>query len=144
MLRPIGAMTAICLVAGQALAQAQEDGGIVTKRYDSGAIYQGRSRTASSTGPAATPPPTATNTTGEWVNGVIEGEGVARFPTARSMRASSRTACPTAPAPSPMPTAAPIPGEWVDGVINGEGKAVYPGGMTYEGEFANSAHHGRA
>ena len=69
-------LVATLAIAGAALAQDEE---VVTKQYDDGGVYEGTFQNGLQHGTGTYRLPNGYEYTGDWVEGEIRGEGVARF-----------------------------------------------------------------
>ena len=82
--------------------------------------------------------------TGDWVDGEIRGQGVARFPgRGRSTKANSPLGVRRGTGSITFADGSTYDGAWNDGRIEGSGTAVYANGVSYTGEFLNALHHGQ-
>ena len=97
------------LLAGAGTAGAQ---GVVTKQYDDGGVYEGTFRNGRQHGRGTYRLPSGYEYSGDWVEGQILGQGVAKFPNGSVYE-----------------------GSFAKGKPNGRGKITYADGGTYEGDW---------
>src|SRR6056297_1064558 len=133
-------IAAMMLAGGAALAQ---DGEVQTKQYDDGGIYEGTFRNGLQHGTGTYTLPNGYEYSGEWVDGEIRGQGVARFPNGSVYEGQFAKGKPEGVGKIVFADGGTYEGEWSDGKITGQGVAVYANGVRYEGSFRNALHHGR-
>ncbi|MCZ4263453.1 2-isopropylmalate synthase, partial [Limimaricola sp. G21655-S1] len=74
---------------------------------------------------------------GEWVAGVIEGEGKATYANGAIYEGSFKNAKNDGQGVMTSPEGYRYEGGWKDSLRHGEAKVTYADGSVYEGEFAN-------
>ena len=133
----------LCLIALLATPLAAQDGQVLTKEYDDGGIYEGTFQGGLQHGTGTYKLPNGYEYSGEWVEGEIKGEGVARFPNGSVYEGNFAKGKPEGLGKITFADGGTYEGEWEAGAIMGQGVAIYANGVRYEGAFRNAKHHGK-
>ena len=121
-------LLAVSLVPAVALAQDTQE---LTKQYDDGGVYEGSFRGGLQHGQGTYKLPNGYEYTGNWEDGEIKGEGVARFPNGSVYEGAFAKGKPEGFGKITFADGGTFEGEWVDGAIMGQGVALYANGVRY-------------
>ena len=131
---------AITLLPGAMFAQGTTLG---SKQFDNGGVYEGAFRNGLQHGQGTFRMPNGYEYTGDWVDGEIMGQGVARFANGSVYEGSFAKGKPEGLGKITYVDGGTYEGSWLAGKITGQGVAIYANGARYEGGFREALHHGR-
>ncbi len=122
---------------------AQEAGAVVTRQNDQGGIYEGTFKDGVQHGVGSYSLPSGFEYTGEWFEGEIKGEGLARYPDGSVYEGAFAAGKPHGFGKITYADGGTYEGDWVEGEATGSGVATYANGVKYEGGFLAANHHGQ-
>jgi len=132
-----------CMMLFAGAAMAQQNDTIITKQYEEGGVYEGTFKDGKQHGTGTYRLPNGYEYTGEWVEGEISGQGMAKFPNGSIYEGSFANGKPHGRGKITFADGSTYEGDWVEGKINGTGVVVYSNGVRYEGAFKDAQPHGK-
>jgi len=133
----------LAIALGLAGVASAPNAQVLTTQDDIGGVYEGTFRGGLQHGTGSYRLPNGYEYTGDWVDGEIKGQGVARFPNGSVYEGHFEKGKPEGRGRIVFSDGGIYEGDWTNGVINGQGIAVYANGVRYEGGFKNAQHDGK-
>ena len=112
-------------------------------KYSDGSFYEGTLENGQKNGQGAYTMPTGYTYEGQWLNGEISGQGIAKYPDGSVYEGTFLNGRPNGLGSIFYDDGSTYVGDWLNGKISGKGVAEYENGLRYEGEFENTMHHGQ-
>jgi len=143
MLRPPAfVFCATIAILGVCVSPAFAEGEFRTKQYEEGGIYEGMFKDGVRHGTGTYTLPDGFTYKGQWVNGEIQGQGIAKYPNGSLFEGQFSDGKPNGQGTITFADGGSYQGDWLNGKITGQGTAKYANGSIYTGGFKEADHHG--
>ena len=113
-------------------------GDVQLKQYSNGGIYEGEFLNGKQHGNGKYISADGYEYSGQWVNGIIEGEGTAKYSDGSIYTGSFKESKPNGIGKLVFLNGGSYEGTWENGNFHGKGTIIYSNGDNYTGNFKNT------